>query len=277
MSFEYSGRQIPDDDDGLVDLIRREARRDVVEDRRDGRPESQLDWMSGMLTVHSDVVPRVEAAYARLVSEADPDIVRAILDQADHHPSRNGFVKLLVDAIGQSASVLKRKSDPLRTDGTTLLGATVRELNRRTNHRAPLSPAAVTELARVDRYEDGWPESELMLLAFDFDVFSSRLIPTVAQLLSDDEKLGLFVAAMANVGAPLTTKGFELLGRAGGELRDKFAARLRTFLSEAEHGRQQLIASEHFKTYSREIQRRLTAGRDDPWPEYASRLGVESR
>jgi predicted DNA-binding transcriptional regulator AlpA len=31
-----------------------------------------LDWISGMLTVHSELVDRVEAAYRRLMADADP-------------------------------------------------------------------------------------------------------------------------------------------------------------------------------------------------------------
>lgn len=274
MSFEYSGRVIPDDDSALDSLIRREATRVLVEDRRDGRPEAHLDWISGMLTVHAELVDRIEEAYRRLLAEAKPGIVRAILDQSDQHPSQAGFVRLLVEAIAESAAALARSEDPLRTDGTTLLGATVRELNRRTNHRAPLTAEAATQLEKVVRFEDGWPESDLLLLSFDFDRFSSRLVPTLERLSSDDEKLGLFAAAMSNAGAPLSTDGFDMIGRAGGPMRDKFAEQLQAFLSEAEQGRQQMLASEYYKNLSANIQERLRASRTDPWPEYASRLGL---
>lgn len=272
MSFEYSGRHIPDDDASLAALVRKEAARPVSEDRRDGRPESQLDWLSGMLTVHGEMLRRIEAAYRQLFAEADPVVVRAILEQADEHPSRSGYLGILVDAIGSSAAGLKRGRDPTRADETTLFGAVVRTLDRVANHRAPLTGAAADQLEGVTRVEDGWPQSELLLLTHDFDRYSQRLIPTLTRLSADDEQLGLFGAAMANAGEPLTTGGFDLIGRAGGALRDRFAERLRAFLEQAEQGRKALLGSEYFKSYPPDVQQRLSAERADPWPEYAARL-----
>jgi hypothetical protein len=274
MSFEYSGRTIPDDEPGLEALVKREANRTLVEDRRDGRPEAQLDWISGMLTVHPDLVERFQGAYLRLMNEADPGVVRAILDQADQHPSQVGYVQLLVTAIADSSSALSQSNDPLRTDGTTLLGATVRELNRLTSHRAPLTPKAASQLARIDRFEDGWPESDLLLLAFDFSHYSDRLLPTLQRLSSDEEALSLFASAMSNAGPPLSTDGFDLIGRTGGPVRDNFASVLRAFLSSAEQSRQLLLSSERFKDLPPKVQQALRTPRPDPWPKYASRLGV---
>ncbi|HXU70405.1 MAG TPA: hypothetical protein VN947_13805 [Polyangia bacterium] len=274
MSFEYSGRTIPDDDAGLDALIRLEANRTLVEDRRDGRPEAQLDWISGMLTVHHDLIQRFEDAYLRLMKEADPGVVRAILDQADQHPSQGGFVHVLVSAIADSSTALSQSNDPLRTDGTTLLGATVRELNRLTSHRASLTPKAASQLAKVDRFEDGWPESDLLLLAFDFGHYSGRLLPTLQRLSSDEEALSLFASAMSNAGPPLSTDGFDLIGRAGGSVRDNFASVLRAFLSSAEQSRQLLLASDRLKDLPPNVQQALLTPRPDPWPDYASRLRV---
>ena len=273
MSFEYSGRTIPDDEASLDALIGREANRTLIEDRRDGRPEAQLDWISGMLSVHPDLVARFESAYLRLMRQADPQIVRAILDQADQHPSHEGFVRLLVEAI-EEADVLRNGDDPLRTDGTTLLGAAVRELDRLTNHRAPLTGEAASKLESIGRREDGWPESELLLLTWNFSQYASRLLATIHRLSAAEESLGLFAAAMSNAGPPLSTEGFDAIGRAGGPDRDRFAERLHAFLSEAEQSRQLLLNSERFKDLPANVQQRLRASRIDPWPEYASRLGV---
>ena len=74
-------------------------------------PEAHLDWISGMLTVHPELIPRVETAYRRLLAAPDPVVGRAVLDQADQHPSRHGFVRILVTAIAESAAALRRVED----------------------------------------------------------------------------------------------------------------------------------------------------------------------
>ena len=270
--IEYLGREIPEDEQGLLDLIRADAHRHLQWDPRDARPPRTLDWVSGLATAHPELLATIEAAYAQLLADADPDEVREVLAQAVEHPGSDSFERLLVDAIEHHADALRAKEDTTHSD-RSLLGAVVRTLSS-LKSPPPVTPGASRVLGAIDAPADGWPNSLLLALVADFDAHSEKLIPALERLASDDEESDLFVSGMIASGPPLTTRGFEAIGKAPVDLRDRFAASVRALLTRSEEGRKLMISSGAINKLPADAQARLLAPRSDPWPDYATRLGV---
>lgn len=269
--IEYNGHEIPDDDDELTELIRRDAHQTIVWDYRDDKPPSPIDWVSGLLQEHPELVARVEKSYAQLLAGADPIEVREILEQAASHPGN--MMQLLADAVAQHADALRAAVDSTN-DSRSVLGAVVEKLDSLANGaRVPTSDASA--LASIDDPSDGWPTSFRLALTADFDANRSQLLSNLQRLETDDEALMAFVRGFIAAGSPLTDRGLEEIGKGPIELREKVAAAVKQFVADSQSARQTLLNSPALAKYPPEIRQRLAAPRPDPWPDYAARLGVQ--
>jgi hypothetical protein len=212
---------------------------------------------------------RLDDAFAQLLTE-EGSLARLVLEQVSRF--RTSFLPRLFRVMEGRCGELSSRRDTSRTDGCSLLGAIVETASLMVKVTRP-SVALAHELAAFERPEDRWPMTFFLALPGDIEGLLPRFPGIVARL--DDEALFDFASSMVGNGSPWTDVVFEAIGRGPLDVRDRCVNAVRRVTERMEETRAELAA---LKLDDPEQQALVQAAvlRPNPWPEFASRLGVSS-